>query len=239
MLKSKPTSSQHGFSMIELLVALAVGMILLAMASPLVNTTINTYRLRGAGTEYANLLQRTRMRAVSDDTAYSVYASSTGATVAAWQGMNAFTDINLQGGAFGIYTNAPSSDLGVAFNRSAVALQPRAGAPAVNNLEAQFMPGIPLGVVAINQNDNWSAVGTTVVTFGPRGLPCYYPAVPPAGGGAACSYTTLAPANSPIAYEIFMFNGQIGSWEAVTVNPSGRIREWRYNVQNATWQGLN
>ena len=90
---------QFGVSLLELLITLAVGMILVGMATPLVNTTINVYRLRGAGTQYANLLQQTRMRAVANDRYYPVYASTNNGPVAAWAGFNAFTDMNLLGGA--------------------------------------------------------------------------------------------------------------------------------------------
>jgi len=228
---------ETGVSLLELMITLGIGMVLVAMATPLVNTTINIYRLRGAGSEYVNLLQRTRMRAVSDDIYYPVYASTTAGIVGGWNGLNAFADLNSLGGAAGAYANAPIADLGVAFNHSAIVLQPQAAAPGTANLYTRFMPGIAPNVVAINPNNNWSAAGVTVVTFGPRGLPCYLAAVPP---GGTCSYTfPNANAPQPIAYEVFMQNIQTGAWEAVTVNPAGRIREWRYNAGDGTWQPLD
>jgi len=227
---------ETGVSLLELMITLGIGMVLVAMAAPLVNTTTNIYRLRGAGSEYVNLLQRTRMRAVSDDIYYPVYASTNAGTIGGWGGLNAFADLNSLGGATGVYATAPTADLGIAFNRLVV-LQPQGAAPATNNLYTRFMPGIPLNVVAINPNNNWSAAGVTVVTFGPRGLPCYLAAVPP---GGTCSYTfPNGNAPQPIAYEVFMQNTRTGAWEAVTVNPAGRIREWRYNVGDNTWQPLD
>jgi len=223
---------QSGFSMIELLIMLGIGMILLAMATPLVNTTINMSRLRGAGGDYVNLLQLTRIRAVSDDAYYPVYASS----VQYAAGINAFADINNGNGvAAGTYAIAPKVDLGVSFN-SAITLQTLASAPDTNKLQLAFMPGIPLTAVQINPNTNWSAANATVVTFGPRGLPCYLAAAPP---GGTCSYTFPAATPKPVAFEIFMQNTRTGAWEAVTVNPSGRIRVWRYNLSTTTWQPLD
>jgi hypothetical protein len=228
---------ETGVSLLELMITLGIGMVLVAMATPLVNTTINIYRLRGAGSDYVNLLQRTRMRSVSDDIYYPVYASTTAGVVGGWGGLNAFADLNSLGGATGNYANAPTSDLGIAFNHAAVVLQPRAAAPGTANLYTRFMPGIQPNVVTINPNDNWSAAGVTVVTFGPRGLPCYLAAAPP---GGTCAYTfPNANAPQPIAYEVFMQNVRTGAWEAVTVNPAGRIREWRYNVGDGTWQPLD
>src|SRR5438874_6915178 len=69
------TRRQHGFTIIELLIVLGIGMILIAMATPLVSTTINMSRLRGAAGDYANLLQTARMRAVSDDKYYNVVSN--------------------------------------------------------------------------------------------------------------------------------------------------------------------
>jgi hypothetical protein len=225
-----------GVSLLELMITLGIGMILIAMATPLVNTTINIYRLRGAGNDYANLLQQTRMRAVRDDRYYPVYASTNGGVVGLWGGFNAFTDINGVGGATGAYSIAPlGPDLGVTFNRSAITLQPAGAAPNTNNLYNQFMPGIALGVVAINPNA-WANPSVTVATFGPRGLPCYLAAPPPGGN---CSYTFPVGGVQPVAFEVFLQNIRTGAWEAITVNPSARIREWRYNNSTATWQPLN
>ena len=230
---------QAGVSLLELMITLAIGLVLVAMAAPLVNTTISVYRLRGAGGNYANLLQQTRMRAVANDRYYTVYASTSPGSVAAWAGMNAFADINLQGGANGFYTTAQPSDLGVVFNHAAIVLQPQGAAPNVNNLYNQFMPGIALGAVNINPN-TWSAANLSAVTFGPRGLPCYTVAAPAPGGAGTCLYTfNTAAGPQPVAFEIFLQNRQTGAWEAITVNPSGRVREWRFNTSNASWQPLD
>jgi hypothetical protein len=230
--KMKRRWHQVGVSLLELMITLAIGMILMAMAAPLVSTTISTYRLRAAGEKYANLMQRSRMRAVTDDSYYVIYASS----VPYAAGINAFADLNNGTGvAAGTYAIAPKADLGIGFNPS-VSLRPPAGAPNVNNLYQQFMPGIAANAVRINPN-GWAPAGTAVVSFGPRGLPCYLAAAPP---GGTCSYTWPAfPTPQPIAFEVFFQNAGINSWEAVTVNPSGRIREWRYSNTSASWQPLD
>ena len=58
---------QSGFSMIELMVVLGTMLIVTAMATPMVVTTLNMYRLRGACSDCSNLLQTARMRAITDD----------------------------------------------------------------------------------------------------------------------------------------------------------------------------
>jgi type II secretory pathway pseudopilin PulG len=210
---------QSGFSMIELMVVMGIGMVLIAMAVPLVSTTLNMYRLRGAGGAYANLLQTARMRAVSDDRYYPVYATP-GTKAASLNSFNAFVDIN----GTGIYANAPLADPAVAF--SPKILIPAGAAPNTINLNNQFLPGIVAGTVAINPNA-WGP------TFGARGLPCQATAA----SGGTCAYTS--PAGQPIAFETFMQNAVSGMWEAVTVNPSGRVRQWQYDAGAGAWRPLN
>src|SRR5579864_3808243 len=84
IVKKISRQRETGVSLLELMITLGIGMVLVAMATPLVNTTINIYRLRGAGSDYVNLLQQTRMRAVSDDIYYPVYASTTAGIVGGW-----------------------------------------------------------------------------------------------------------------------------------------------------------
>ncbi len=42
-----------------------------------------------------------------------------------------------------------------------------------------------------------------------------------------------------MAFEIFNQNVATGVWEAVTVNPSGRVRQWHYDVTTNTWRPLD
>src|SRR5437763_16805672 len=65
-------SAREGFSLIELLIVVAISMIAAAMALPLVSNAVNQIHLSSSATDYANLLQRARMRAVQDDTYYQI-----------------------------------------------------------------------------------------------------------------------------------------------------------------------
>jgi len=218
---------QSGFSMIELMIVLGVGMILLAMAVPLVSTTLNMYRLRGAGGDYANLLQTARMRAVSDDKYYNVVNTVGAPTVLSR--LNAFVNTGVSFGPGATGGPVPANtyvvgDPALDFNPAIVIRDPTT-APGLVNLKNQFLPA---GAnVTINPATNpWGP------TFGPRGLPCA-PNVPT---GGQCFYTS---GGLPIAFEVFMQNQRTGIWEAVTVNPSGRVRQWQYNAGTTTWQALD
>ena len=57
-------NSKRGFSLPELLITLAVGLILAGTGILLASTATNQIRLSTSGTNYANLLQNARVRAV-------------------------------------------------------------------------------------------------------------------------------------------------------------------------------
>jgi Tfp pilus assembly protein FimT len=219
---------QKGVSLLELMITLAIGIILVAMAMPLVSTTISVSRLRGAGGDYANLLQRARMRAVVDDKYYNVVNTTGARTVA--QPFNAFVNTGVLQGPLATGGPDPANryvvgDPAIDFN-STIYIRPAAAAPNVANLTLQFLPP-PNNNVVMNPNA-WGP------TFGPRGLPC----APTALTGGQCLYTLGAPP-FPVAFEIFMQNQQNGMWEAVTVNPSGRVGIWNFNIGTNSWQRLN
>jgi len=219
---------QKGFSLLELMITLAVGMILVAMTSPLVSTTISVSRLRGAGGDYANLLQTARMRAVVDDKYYNVVNTIGARTVA--QPFNSFVNTGVYQGPFATGGPVPANtyvngDPAIDFNIT-IFIRPAGTAPNVANLTNQFLPA-PNNNVVMNPNP-WGP------SFGPRGLPCA-PNVPT---GGQCFYTVGAPP-LPVAFEVFMQNQQNGMWEAVTVNPSGRVGVWNYDRGTTTWQRLN
>jgi prepilin-type N-terminal cleavage/methylation domain-containing protein len=211
---SAPKQFERGFSLPELLIALAVGLILAATGILLASTATNEVRLNSSGTNYANLLQSARMRAVRDDAFYKVLvdcgtvgsaAPCTGTTPA-----RAFIDLNGNG-------NYDSGEP-VATFAAAVSPQTFASGPAEGNLASQFLPASAVTTVA----------STSIPIFGTRGLPCKV-------SGGACPY--LDANGLPVSYITFIQNTRGGKWEAITVNPASRIREWAYN--GTTWTPLN
>ena len=225
-------NTQRGFSLIEMLLVCAIAMVMAAMSAPLVMNITNTYRLRAAGGEYANMLQIARVKAVTADTYEPVYATTSGTLYGG--NFNAFIDLNQLGTAAGSYASTPISEPGVVFSTSVV-VKSASSAPSTTNLESQYLNGASSGTVAINQN-TWAGTGVAVVSFGSRGLPCYLTATPPTNGAGTCAYSS---SNQPIAYEVFLQNQNTGQWEAVTINPAGRVREWRYDTPSTSWVALN
>jgi Tfp pilus assembly protein FimT len=138
----------RGFSLIELVVVGAIGMIVTAMAIPLIMNSVRQYRLRSAGTDYANLLQQARARAVQDDRFYTVLMDAA----------NNRAYIDIPGNGTGYTAGDPMMALPTSIIPKAYST-----GPAVSNLISQFLPAGSSGTVRTT---------ATGPTFGPRGLPC-------------------------------------------------------------------
>src|SRR5260370_5902135 len=64
----RPKNTQEGFSLVELIVVLALILIIVAVSIPSITQTINNYRLDAAGHAVASLLQQARIQAVKSNT---------------------------------------------------------------------------------------------------------------------------------------------------------------------------
>lgn len=63
-------TAKAGFSLIELLVVVAIGIVVAAIAVPSARRTISSYQLDASGHALASMLQQTRMAAVKNNTPY-------------------------------------------------------------------------------------------------------------------------------------------------------------------------
>ncbi len=70
MKKQKGTPSDHGFTVIELMVVLAVAVIVMGVALPNMMSWLPTYRLSAGARQLAGDLQLARMKAISQNTKY-------------------------------------------------------------------------------------------------------------------------------------------------------------------------
>ena len=70
MRKQKGTPSDHGFTVIELMVVLAVAVIVMGVALPNMMSWLPTYRLSAGPRQLAGNLQLARMNAISQNTKY-------------------------------------------------------------------------------------------------------------------------------------------------------------------------
>lgn len=218
------TPGTAGFTIIELCVVMVVILVLSSFAAPGFVNMLHSYRLSGAVTDFASLVQVQRLRAVDDDRFYSSYVvtSSNGAQLA-------FVDIYPQN------VNGSSGTLGTTYTcsggncdpdvtvSSEIAQQSAANAPNTAALKSAFLPASS----PVTPQDGFSS--STPVTFGPTGLPCTPVAVT---GGTVCDSSGGA-----TAYWTFFQNSASQSWGAVTITPAGRIQRWLYSGggSNGTW----
>jgi type IV pilus assembly protein PilA len=190
-----------GFSMVELVIVIAIVLIVAAIAVPNMLNFIHAAKLRGAGSDLSSLLQTARIRSVQDDRFYSSY-------IIAGPPQQAYVDVTRNGGT-GWVAGDPLIQITAEITPVAAA-----NAPNTTNLQGQFLPaGSGLTV------KDGSTTGTPVI-FSPRGLPCTTQA---ATGGTVCDSIGLA-----TAFWIFFQDTISKNWEAVTVSPSGRIQKWQY-----------
>lgn len=202
----------RGFSLLEVIVVVAIIMIVAAITVEMVQKAAQMMRLEESAITYSGLLQQARIRAVQDDKYYTVL-TTTGGNAAP----TAFIDI----AGTGAYV--PGDPMMVF--PSGVSPMAFSSGPSLANLEAQFLPPDPSSLLTLNT----TAPGPS---FGPRGLPCTPTSSGPTG---TCPY--LTPAGIPTSYLTFLQNGQNGKWEAVTVTPAGRIRQWAYD--SGAWSSMN
>jgi prepilin-type N-terminal cleavage/methylation domain-containing protein len=206
----------RGFSLLELVITVAIVMIVAGIAIPNFMATMHSARLKGGITDFASLLQTARIRAVDDDRYYSVYVLA-GAGNNPQQG---YVDILPQNADGTSGTGGAAYNLGdpLVVISSEVVLKAQGAAPSTAALKALLLPATS---PVVPQDES---VATTAITFGPRGLPCK----PLAG---VCD--TLG---GPQAYWAFFQDSVSQNWGAVTVTPAGRIQRWLFmGGATGTW----
>jgi prepilin-type N-terminal cleavage/methylation domain-containing protein len=188
-----------GYTIVELVLVLAIMLIVAAFAVPNMLNFVHAARLRGAGSDFSSVLQLARIRSVQDDRFYSTY-------IIAGPPQEAYVDLTSNGG-----TGWVAGDPLIAISPEVTPVA-AAGAPDTTDLQGLFLPA-GSGVTV----KDGSTTGTPVI-FSPRGLPCTTQLA-----GAVCTS-----AGGPTAFWIFFQDTITTNWEAVTVSPSGRIQKWQH-----------
>jgi prepilin-type N-terminal cleavage/methylation domain-containing protein len=133
-----------GFSLLEMLIVVAVLLAIAALAVPNMMSTISNYRLRGAASNIAGIVQTMRMRAIHDNRIYTLRTGT-------WNGARlAYVDLN-GNGSFDSTTPEPSVQF-----PTGVSLVAGWG-PSITSMQLGYTPQNP---------------GTVAPTFGFMGLPC-------------------------------------------------------------------
>lgn len=225
--------STLGFSLLELMIVVAVSLVLLGMVVPSVFRAVQFVRLQQTAIDYASLQQRARMRAVQDDRFYSVWVQPPAGNAPAI----AYVDIypqNANGTSGtgnpslgGSYNGGPPADPMITLAGD-VQLQSGANAPNTAGLYAAFCAACiaPGSAATIRTTGPGSAFAPT---WGPNGLPCI-PSPSIGGGGTVCNA-----AGGPVGYVTYFQSTSNQRWEAVTITPAGRVQLWSYDPANTSW----
>jgi|SRR6267142_1735873 len=183
-----------GFSLIELVVAVAILLTLAAIAIPNLGIIVANYRLDASGRSIVSLMEAGRIVAVKTNQSQYVLFDATKAPGFAYVASGPSAGYTLGGLSMEL---AP----GLSF--------PASGLPDHQQLDAYLGSSVVV------------KVGTSV-GFNARGLPCV------AGNTAGTLCRQIDPVLSGTPGFLWFVKGSApNAWEAISVTPAGRIRNWR------------
>ena len=190
-----------GFSIVELLVVVAIMLVVAAFAIPTMVTAIDSYQVRGNLGNVGNIAQRCRMQAVRNNQSQRLFftTQSSGQVVLFVESSTSTA------------TTPVSSDpqLWLPMNFTLAGAAP-SGTGAPSAMTASTMWGSNINSSLVNQGVD--------AYFNSRGLPCL-----PAANGV-CADT-----NGFVYYLNYKGTGGRPSWAAVSISPAGRIQTWFWN----------
>lgn len=193
--------SSAGFSIVELMVVMAIALVVAAFAIPTMTTTMDGIRLRGALGDATNIVQKCRMQAIKRNGYQRLHFSTVRNQVVLF-----VTDGSDPAVAPLTTDKTLWAQVWFSSNFSIPGAPSGAGAPpALTSLQMWGTGSVPL-------NPN------TDPYFNSRGLPCL-----PGAGGGACS-----PNGGFVYYYKYKSAGHT-RWIATSISPAGRIESWIWN----------
>jgi prepilin-type N-terminal cleavage/methylation domain-containing protein len=201
---------QGGFSMIELVIVIAIGLVIAALAFPSVTRAAATFRLRQSVSGVAGIFQKARIEAVRTNRIQVIRA----------QLLNNAGIVYVDGpGTQGIVPPYNQRYDRNANPAEALAQLGQGVQPEFNTPPPQAFPSALLLNINLAPSPGPMAAG-----FNPRGLPCAHTAPGTCDNGA-------------LNFGGFLYYFRLASpfgdqWSALTVTPAGRVRVWMWNGTN-------
>jgi prepilin-type N-terminal cleavage/methylation domain-containing protein len=193
------TTRERGFSLLEVLIVVAVTLIVAAIVIPNIYLAVANIRLRASAGDLAGLMQQARILAAKNNANYAIlYGTINGRRIA-------YIDLN---GNSTFDTGEPVMQFsGTAF--------PAAGAPTGGG-------GQPTAYVLVGDSGNGSFDNVNTLGYTGRGLPCNYDT---STAPATCS----TPPAKYFTYYITDTRAGAPGWAAVVVTKSGRAKIISWN----------
>jgi prepilin-type N-terminal cleavage/methylation domain-containing protein len=215
---------QQGFSLLELIVAIAIVLVLAGITAPKVFRTIESQRLQTAARAYATFLQESRYRAEQDGQWYEVLLDQTDPNYTI-----AYLDINGDGAR-------QASEPTVQIPQPITVPDPANVAVPAGFGNANLLGATPFTVDTTPFTWN-KAAQMPGLAFNERGLPCQRAAVT-----APCTNTTqingaggalVAAPTAWVTYFAYPTATSGVTYAAITVTPAGRIKVWNFQSDGA------
>jgi prepilin-type N-terminal cleavage/methylation domain-containing protein len=182
--------NDRGFSLLEMVIVVAIIMIMAAITIPIMASTISNIKLHYAAVDFSGLLQKARMEAVRKNSFYPVLPTTVSS------GDNGyFADIKPKNGNYD--AGEPVIELG----RVTVQAGTGSGAPQESSFTSSF---------SFSENPS-----STTAAFNARGIPCTYTSVSqttcPEAPGSGFFYFLSSPRNTWAAIVITP-SGRVQVW---------------------------
>ena len=221
-----------GFSFLELVAVVGIMMVVAAMATPSIVTTVGNIRARSSAESFAGLLQQTRTQAAKNNRFYSVIPNSSMGT----NTYKACIDLNWNGAC-------DSGEPDIELSRNVSLITSGGPSTALITCGATLGPSTcPTGYTGLNFSPQ---AATVLPSFSARALPCANstPSTQPVWPTVLC-YTTdqSVTGHPPIGFlYVFQYNGMLSpAYSAVAVTPAGRVAVYTYAGKdsggNDVWQ---
>ena len=218
-MENRPTR-QKGFSLLELLICLAVMMVVTVAALPTISKNMGAIRLQSSAQDVASLAERARILAVRNNTTYSILLPAPVNGV-----QTACIDTNFNGAC-------DVTEPMVALAKYVSVVTDGSGPPTAE-IVCGPNPAVtpcPAGFTGLNYPPQGP---TAIVSYNDRGLPCIGPVPTNEPIGARCDELVNGTPTG-FLYKFVYTGGNSPTYAALTITPTGLVSEW-LNNGGANW----
>jgi len=202
--------SRRGFSLLELMIVVAITMTVMAVAVPKFLTAYYNVRLKSACADLSGVMQRGRIQAARENSVFQVVYNNTSTP------QSAFVDMNNDQA----WNNPKPTVNGVTQTEPGIYFGPTI---SISTTGAPSGSGAPTPYVLVGDTSTTNYTNNTVLGWSARGLPCAYVAP-----------TCATPPAGYFVYYVQDTRPNGNGWGAVVVTRSGRTKVVIWN--GAAWQ---